>query len=385
MQKYAIFGAGHDGGRALEEIRAVGDDAVCFIDNSPLKVHNKIKDIDILSLGEYIEQYKNTPIVIATRAFPEIIPQLEQQRLKFRIWTPLYTWYGKKDKLIENPYEYRSIQYTEKDALKERKNDEIDLLSACTEVLMQQKPLFNHIEIETYNRCNGGCEFCPVSVKNDIRPERTMSEELFKKIIDELSTMDYHGGVALFSNNEPFLDSRIIEFCKYAREKVPHAKTHLFTNGTLLKLNMFVEVIDYLDELIIDNYNVDLQLIPNNLAIKKYCEEHLELREKVTIVMRHPKEVLESRGGQAPNKKRRELFTDVKCTHPFRQMIIRPDGKVSICCNDALGETDMGDVNENTLVEIWKGEKFENVRKNIQQFGRGGVEFCRYCDSMILV
>ena len=385
MQKYAIFGAGHDGKRALEEIRGMGGGVVCFIDNDHLKIHNKIENIDILSLGEYNEQYKNMPILIATRAFPEIIPQLEKQKLKYRVWTPLYTWYGKKDKLIENPYEYRNIQYTENDALTELKKDEVDFMSACTDVLMKQKPLFNHIEIETYNRCNGGCEFCPVNVKNDSRPEKIMSEELFKKIIDELSAMDYYGGLALFSNNEPFLDSRIIEFCRYARKKVPHAKTHLYTNGTLLKINMFVEVIDFLDELIIDNYNSKLELIPNNFIINNYCEEHPELKEKVTIILRHPKEVLESRGGKAPNKKKRELFLDVKCTHPFRQMIIRPDGKVSICCNDALGDTDMGDVSKDTLVNIWRGQRFEDVRKNIQRFGRGSVEFCRYCDSTVVV
>ena len=50
-----------------------------------------------------------------------------------------------------------------------------------------------------------------------------MSEELFRKIIDDLAGMHYTNRIALYSNNEPFLDERIIDFHKYANEKLPHA------------------------------------------------------------------------------------------------------------------------------------------------------------------
>ena len=383
MQKYAIFGAGADGKRAVNEIGK--DNVICFIDNDQSKQNTLVENIIVLSLDEFINKFRDATIIIATKAFPMIIPQLEIEKLNYIVWTPLYNWFGTKDVLVQNPYIHRKMQFTDEEAIPKRDESAIDFMAACTEVLANQKPLFNHIEIETYNRCNGGCEFCPVNVKNDTRVEKLMPKSLFFKIIDELSKIDYHGCLSLFSNNEPFLDKRMIEFCKYVRQSVPHAKTHLYTNGTLLTLDMFIEVIEYLDELIIDNYNTELVLIPNNLAIKDYCEQHPELKEKVTIVLRNPKEVLEARGGEAPNKKKRELFLDVKCTHPFRQMIIRPDGKVSICCNDALGFTDMGDVSKDSLVNIWWGEQFKEVREKINAGGRGKVEFCRYCDSMILV
>ncbi len=46
-----------------------------------------------------------------------------------------------------------------------------------------------------------------------------------------ISCSDY---LSLFSNNEPFLDDCIISFHQYARNKLPHVKMHLYTNGTLL-------------------------------------------------------------------------------------------------------------------------------------------------------
>ena len=62
-----------------------------------------------------------------------------------------------------------------------------------------------------------------------------MDIQLFKKIIQELSELEYSGRLGMFSNNEPFLDSRIEDLTKYAREKLPNAVIYLYTNGTVLK------------------------------------------------------------------------------------------------------------------------------------------------------
>ena len=101
------------------------------------------------------------------------------------------------------------------------------------------------IEVETLNRCNGKCSFCPVNALEPQRKYAKMSEQLFKKIIQELAEQNYSGTLSLFSNNEPFLDERIIDFYKYAREKLPGAKLSLFTNGSLLTLDKFKEIIVY--------------------------------------------------------------------------------------------------------------------------------------------
>ena len=222
-----------------------------------------------------------------------------------------------------------------------------------------------------------------MSVKNETRVEKRMDEALFRKIIGELKEISYDGKLALFSNNEPFLDERIIEFHRIAREQLPNARMHLYTNGTLLSLDKFVKILDYLDEIVIDNYNQNLDLIPNNRKIRDYCEEHPELIKKVTIVMRKPKEILTSRGGDAPNRKELISYENDSCMLPYRQMIIRPDGKVSLCCNDPLGRTTLGDLNEQSILEVWYGDKFGDVRNSIAQ-GRGKFDHCKYCDSFIV-
>lgn len=74
------------------------------------------------------------------------------------------------------------------------------------------------IELETYNRCNNDCAFCPVNRNNDTRKAHYMDEKLFYSIIDQLRIMDYSGSICLYSNNEPLLDKRIFKFVEYAKK-----------------------------------------------------------------------------------------------------------------------------------------------------------------------
>ena len=90
-----------------------------------------------------------------------------------------------------------------------------------------------------------------------------------------------------------------------------------------------------------------------------------------------------SRGGDAPNRTQVNIEKNISCVLPFQQLIIRPDGKVSLCCNDPLGRSTLGDVKEQTLVDIWYGETFENVRKAIFS-GRENYDHCKNCDVFVL-
>ncbi len=248
------------------------------------------------------------------------------------------------------------------------------------ETAMERGVVLQEIEIETLNRCNGKCSFCPVNVTQPQREYAKMSEELFKKIIDDLAENDYQGKISLFSNNEPFLDERIIDFHKYARRALPKAKFNLFSNGSLLDLEKFKEIIDCLDIFTIDNYNDDLEVNEGLKEVWTYINENKSYEGKVNFAMRLENEVLTSRGGQAPNKKK-VRYQRTQCLLPFRQMVIRPDGKVSLCCNDALGKVTLGDVSKNSIYEIWNSEEYKKVRDEMMKNGRKNITLCQRCDT----
>ena len=64
--------------------------------------------------------------------------------------------------------------------------------------------------METRSKCNAFCSFCPASVTSDKRKDVYMPDELIKKIIEELSELDYPNRLSFYNNNEPFLDKRIL-------------------------------------------------------------------------------------------------------------------------------------------------------------------------------
>ena len=256
-----------------------------------------------------------------------------------------------------------------------RKNIE----TAFARIDKQGVPLFARIEVETLNRCNGSCTFCPVNKNDDPRPLKKMTDELYSKIISELHDLDYSGTFCLFANNEPFLDTRLEGFAKTARELLPKAHIELYTNGSILKLERFIEIIPYLDLLAIDNYNDKLRYNEPTKAIQKYLRENPEHKSKVSIRMRKETGLMSSRGGQAPNNEKRKALP-LSCLLPFYHLYIRPDGKIGLCCVDALYKHTLGDASEQKLTDIWYSETYTEIRKRIRA-GRENLEVCEYCDS----
>ncbi|WP_432667455.1 SPASM domain-containing protein [Wukongibacter baidiensis] len=242
-------------------------------------------------------------------------------------------------------------------------------------------PLFKTIEIETINRCNGACSFCPVNKDIDPRPFKLMNEDLFNLIIQQLKDINYSGSIGLYSNNEPLLDKRIFDFLQIARDNLPGASLYLFTNGKLLTIEKFERLMKYLDSLIIDNYNDDLVL---NKSVSKVYEYALtkSYRNKVHIYLRKENEVLLNRSGQAENRSKNSFRLKSACIYPFEQMVVRPDGKISLCCNDATGKVTLGDLTKDKLIDVWNGQQYYNVRRNMVT-NRNLNPLCRDCDCVL--
>ncbi|HEY7608578.1 MAG TPA: radical SAM protein [Alphaproteobacteria bacterium] len=239
-----------------------------------------------------------------------------------------------------------------------------------------------HIEIETINKCNSTCGFCPVNRNSDPRKTMRMDEALFRRIIDELAAWDYRGTLNLFSNNEPFLDKRIYDFAAYARAKLPQAFVQIISNGTALDTAGAERILPSLSHMVINNYATEYKLHANVAAIIAHLEtKRPELADKLVVGYRLLDEFKTNRAGNAPNRKVRAPHFASPCAYPFFQMVIRPDGKLSMCCNDALGEDTLGDV----ATEGVKGAWLNANRRSVQQAmlkGRHTIPLCAKCDNL---
>lgn len=69
----------------------------------------------------------------------------------------------------------------------------------------------------------------------------------------------------------------------------------------------------------------------------------------------------------------------VPCPFIFERLNIDSRGKVILCGFDIVGKTDMGNVHEKSIKEIWQGEGFEGYRRmHLASKGRE-IELCRDC------
>lgn len=378
-----IFGAGQIGRMALLKY---GNRVDYFIDNNVNLHGKKIGEHVIKSVEDGVGHKLSHTIVIACKQQDEMAEQLRALGIsKFILYLRDIKSYFETEELVINPYENDENRDLREEEWIEasKRNSKISVINDMVEEMHGKEIMFSHVEIETINRCNGSCNFCPINKNIDTREYKVMSEELFDKIIQQLADINYSGKLALFSNNEPFLDADILLRHKYARKKLPNARMHLFTNGTLLTIERFQELMLYLDELIIDNYQQELKLIRPCREIVEYCEEHPELKKKVTIVLRKPQEILTTRGGDAPNRKNMISYGKEKCVLPYKQIIIRPDGKVSLCCNDPLGKNTLGDLSKDSILDVWNNQKFKTIREALYN-GRENWAHCVYCDNFSL-
>ncbi|MCR4909030.1 MAG: SPASM domain-containing protein [Lachnospiraceae bacterium] len=245
----------------------------------------------------------------------------------------------------------------------------------------ERAPYPDVVNIETINRCNSTCAFCTANRYAERRPFAKISDELYRSVIDQLAEWKYPNRLTLYGNNEPWLDKRIVEFHRYAREKLPGVFIFMSTNGLLLNIEKLDQIKPYVNQLIINNYCEDMKLHDNIKEIYDHVKAHPGSYSEVEILiqMRYVKEVLTNRAGSAPNKQGKKKVIKKTCVMPYTDVWIEPNGNMGICCCDNFETTSLGDLTREKLVDIWNGEKYRELREKVR-YGRHNYPFCKYCD-----
>ncbi len=243
-------------------------------------------------------------------------------------------------------------------------------------------PVFANCMVETMNRCNGTCEFCPANIHDEVRPFKKMPQELFENIIQQLKEHQWHGKLWLSINNEPFMDTRILEFANYAKEQLGEVEIALFSNGSLLTPEKMDEMVGKIDEITINDYSEKYALSERHKAIYDHVKKHPDRFKdmRITINRRYKKEILATRAGSAPNKPTKNNNVDTPCIYPFLDFLIFPDGKVGMCCNDCKEISNFGDVTQESIFDIWKNTKYQALRQAMIRGHRSFYAFCKECD-----
>jgi len=262
------------------------------------------------------------------------------------------------------------------------------------------------VYIELRTRCNQVCPFCIASKGNDPRPDETMSFRMYEKIINDLVDMSFKGKIHYYQTNDPLIVPNLERYIQYAKKMLPDSSHFVLTNGkalgtkngralleagtTVLSINVYSDnrkliipnnVQKFLDDILFEMYPPDTARIPientSNAFIFKTNEFSLYIRHRVLTTE------LSRRVGTAPNRETLNIENNFLgfCSQPFFQLSVTADGRVGRCCNDALIKIPMGNVNEQSLSEIWNGKIFHDLRTLLLNTGRNEDPFCQGCDS----
>lgn len=238
---------------------------------------------------------------------------------------------------------------------------------------------FSVVEIELRSLCNGTCPFCAAAVQYKSRPDKFMTDDMFRKIINDLSEADYSGRICFYINTEPLLDSRLADFVEYSRRSCPKATLHVMTNGIKLTNELGKRLLkNGLDLLEINNYSHD-GLVRGN--VKNFMSDVAPLYPgKVRLNMRPLNVILNNRAGSAPNGRVLKKPLKAFCQRPWDKMMISVDGIVGLCEHDFYFSERMGKVSENRLEDIWNSTEFKKVREHLSSGDRTVNSLCSSCD-----
>jgi MoaA/NifB/PqqE/SkfB family radical SAM enzyme len=279
-----------------------------------------------------------------------------------------------------------------------------------------------YFQIETTRLCNSRCPFCAVDQWDKSTP--FMSDELFQKIADEIiSQRDWIKFVDLQRAGEPLLDKKIYERVAYMKNGGV-GNVALTTNASGLNERNARKLLEAgIDDLMLsidsvqreqyEKLRVGLpfdtvmenirgffalrdQIRPNCIIRVRGVSFHDLSREEDAVdlaaweqfwePLRKPHDrIYMKRAHNWGNQKVLDghspeyAWVYHPCIIPWSTMHITAMGTVGLCPQDYDGLANLGDINHQTIAEVWNGPKFAEVRRLHSGGDRNEISFCQGC------
>ena len=262
------------------------------------------------------------------------------------------------------------------------------------------------IQIETIIGCDAKCPFCPQR-KIDRKPV-IMPDGTWRKIIDDTRGL----GITYrpFLQNEALIDKRLPAIVSYIKED-PTARAELNTNGNLLTERMSHELIDAGIDLI--RFSVDA-FSPETYATCRvgldYENVIRNINRFIEIVGNGNRHVTSevrmidmdiNKGEQKPfidywsERADRALIVPLynwpwdegvemvrkPCIKMREEMFFYTDGRAVLCCWDIAGRAVIGDVNNDSVIDIWNGDVRRGYAELLARGERDKITLCSRCDA----
>jgi len=243
------------------------------------------------------------------------------------------------------------------------------------------------ITIEISNRCNLRCIMCAHN-KGMKRMPKDMEFNLLEKIITQTHT--YIKTICFSGVGEPFMNPNIFRMIEHIKKN--DKKVVIYTNGTLLDEEKMLRLLKLKVDILIfsvDGTKDSYEIIRgwSYEDIKKKILKFIELRNKfkkntkikiATVIFEKNERELKNFDNYWRNvvdgikyrprilecEKEKEKRPRKICREPwYGNFFIGSNGEVVCCCGDCNGELALGNILEQELKDIWRGERLRDLRR----------------------
>lgn len=253
------------------------------------------------------------------------------------------------------------------------------------------------VTLELTNKCNRRCRGCP---RNKMTyPLGDMSLTLLQRIIEQLPSSTT---IVPFFRGESVFNPDFVEALKMLRK---FKTVQMATNGDLLTASKkdaileacsfvsyslhgpslpadLIDITQFLDEARSKGLSTQASILETEIPDgykQTLVDGWLQHVDRFRIYVEHSKD-----GFGDVDSKYREDHGDWPCTKPFTDMVVYWDGKVALCNHDWDNQEPLGDLNIQTVEEVWNGERYNQIRDFHQTGRRKQLNSCKDCDFWML-
>lgn len=282
------------------------------------------------------------------------------------------------------------------------------------------------LHLEPTSVCNLRCPMCPQAIDAVKGDTGYIDTDLYRKIVDEAARFTLE--INMFFRGEPLLHRKLSELLRYGSTK--RVRMHVNTNATMLRereARMLVEdgatkvtiSFDGPDKATYEKmrkgakYEVTLENVRNFLTLVKEYRENGRPTPYTVMQVILPYDANQS--GPTLPAHMRDLLAGLPvdewdpiwphgwagvmqenetvdaqpygenyhpCNWLWKSLAIYWDGRVASCCADFSADQVIGDLREQSLMEIWNGPQMVALRK-LQVEGRyQEAPLCSGCDAV---
>ena len=205
-----------------------------------------------------------------------------------------------------------------------------------------------------------------------------MEMDLFKKIVKQLQDMNFKGSIMYHFYIEPLLDERLPEFISYVSENLPQCMSRVFTSGDFLTPQLADSLFDAgLFDMVITDHNIRPGRVVKRIApiIEKYGD-------KISMNRLYDKPLQDRANSVDITDFEVQKTASGHCNSVYEELNITYTGDLLLCSSDYYRTKVFGNVNNNSILDIYRTPKFTAARKEIIS-GQPYFEICRTCSSFI--